>query len=104
MQFKEALANAALKEYGALSKLITQGEDYTKPEELDVDAYNLTNDLQGINKAKYIEYLKEYRKEMSKLNENGPKLYGLINHYLSEESLDKIKRQDKWLVTDSFLK
>jgi len=52
----------------------------------------MTNDPHGINKAKYIEDLKEYRKDMSKLNEKHPKLYGLIMQYLIEESLDEIKR------------
>ena len=37
---------------------------------------------------------------MSKLNGNPPKLYGLITQYLSEESLDEIKRQDKWEMID----
>jgi len=35
MQFKEALANAALKEYGTLGKLIKQGDDYEEPEETE---------------------------------------------------------------------
>ena len=80
--------------------MIKQGEEYTEPEEPDVEDYDLKNDPYGINKTKYIEDLKKYHKEMSKLNENRPKLYGLITQYLSEESLDEIKRQDKWETID----
>ena len=94
MQFKGALANAALKEYGTLGKLIKQGDDYEEPEDTDVDDNDLMNDPHGINKAKYIEDLKEYRKEVSKLNENRPKLYRLITQCLSKDCLDEIERQD----------
>jgi hypothetical protein len=98
--FKEALSNAALKEYGTLGKLIKQGEEFEFPQEPNVDEYDLEDDPYGINKATYIEDLKEYRKEASKMKENGPKLYGLITQYLSEESLDEVKRQDKWEEID----
>ena len=96
MSFKEALANVALKEYGALGKLIKQGDEYSKPKEPDLRTYDLENDEYGINKARYIEYLKDYRKEVNELKRDRPKLYGLIVQYLSEESLDEVKRQDKY--------
>jgi len=98
--FKEALANVALKEYGALGKLIKQGDEYTEPTEPDVDDYELDNDDFGINKARYIEDLKDYRKEINELKRDRPKLYGLITQYLSDESLDEIKRQEAWEKVD----
>eukprot|EP00590_Aulacoseira_subarctica_P002948 CAMPEP_0172417988 /NCGR_PEP_ID=MMETSP1064-20121228/4486_1 /TAXON_ID=202472 /ORGANISM="Aulacoseira subarctica , Strain CCAP 1002/5" /LENGTH=202 /DNA_ID=CAMNT_0013156619 /DNA_START=129 /DNA_END=734 /DNA_ORIENTATION=+ len=100
MFFKEALSNAALKEYGALGKMIKQGEEYSEPQEPDIDDYDLDDDPYGINKAKYIEDLKDYRKEINELKKNSPKLYGLITQYLSEESLDEIKSQEKWEEID----
>jgi len=87
MFFKEALSNAALKEYGALGKMIKQGEEYSEPQEPDIDDYDLDDDPYGINKAKYIEDLKDYRKEINELKKNSPKLYGLITQYLSEERI-----------------
>mmetsp|Transcript_28371 Transcript_28371/g.40666 ORF Transcript_28371/g.40666 Transcript_28371/m.40666 type:complete len:188 (+) Transcript_28371:1676-2239(+) len=98
--FKEALANVALKEYGALGKLIKQGDEYTEPTEPNVDDYELDNDDYGINKARYIEDLKDYRKEINELKRDRPKLYGLITQYLSEKSLDEVKRQDNWEAID----
>ena len=91
--FKEALANAALKEYGALGKLIKQGDEYKEPKAPNVKDYGLEDDDTGLQKALYLEDLKDYRKEKNKLDENRPKLYGLITQYLSIESLDEIKRQ-----------
>ena len=81
--FKEALANAALKEYGALDKLIKQGEKYKEPKAPDVEDYDLEDDDNGLQKALYQEDLKDYRKEKNKLDKNRPKLYGFITQYLS---------------------
>ena len=61
--FREALANAALKEYGALGKLIKQGDEYKEPVEPDVADYNLEGDDSGLRKTLYLEDLKDYRKE-----------------------------------------
>lgn len=96
-KFKEALSNTALKEYGVLGKLIKQGT-YAKiePKEPNDMDYKLDADPYGVNREKYLEDCKEYRKEMAKMRENKPKLYGLIMQYLSDESKDEIKRQDKY--------
>jgi len=98
--FKEALANAALKESGSLGKLIKQGDEYKEPNEPQVTDYVLTNDPFGINKATNIEDLKDYWKEYNELKRDRPKLYGLITQYLSEESLDDVKRQAEWKKID----
>ena len=65
MLFREALSNRALKDYGALGKMIKQGMDYKEPQEPRVDDYNLEDDEYGINKARFIEDLKDYRKEIT---------------------------------------
>ena len=90
----------AFKEYGALRKLIKHGDEYKGPKEPKVENYNLDNDEYGINKAKFIEDLKDYRKKINALKRDHPKLYGLITQYLSKESLDEIKRQDTWEKVD----
>jgi len=81
-KFKEAMSNAALTEYGLLGKLIKQGTiEKIAPKEPDVDTYGLDNDPYGVKKEKYLEDCKEHRKELHKMRENGPKLYGLITKY-----------------------
>mmetsp|Transcript_8044 Transcript_8044/g.11715 ORF Transcript_8044/g.11715 Transcript_8044/m.11715 type:complete len:223 (+) Transcript_8044:1626-2294(+) len=100
-KFKEALSNVALKEYGTLGKLIKQ-EKYEnfEPVEPDADDYELDNDPYGVNRAKYLDDCKDYRKEINKMRENRPKLYGLITQYLSAESRDEIKRQEGYEAID----
>ncbi len=95
-QHKERLSNAALKLYGPLGKLIKLGKYYL-PDEPDVDDYGLDEgDPYGLKKANYLEDMKEYRKETLRMKNDRPKLYALILQYLSEESLDEVKRQDKF--------
>jgi hypothetical protein len=40
--------------------------------------------------------MKEFRKESKAMEKDCPKLYALILQYLSEESLEEIKRSDDW--------
>ncbi len=92
-KFKEALSKAALKNYGNLGKLIKQGSYYT-PKIPDRADYDMQNDPDGLNKMAYLEDMKEYRKEIKAMEKDRPKLYALILQYLSEESLEEIKRED----------
>ena len=96
MEFKDALSNRALKDYGALSKMIKQGKNYKEPQEPKAHDYELKDNDNRINKARFIKDLKDYGKEINKLKEDHPKLYGLIIQYLSQESLDEIKRQENY--------
>ena len=100
MLFKDALSNRALKDYGALGKMIKQGKEYKEPQEPKVVDYKLDDNEYGINKARFIEDLKDYRKQINKLKDDHPKLYGLITQFLSQESLDEVKRQDDYEKID----
>ncbi len=40
--------------------------------------------------------MKEYRKEVKAMEKDRPKLYALILQYLSDESLEEVKRSDDW--------
>ena len=64
-KFKEAMSKAALKNYGQLGKLIKLG-DYFVPEEPFSTDYDLVNDPIGINKATYLEDMKEYHRSWPK--------------------------------------
>jgi hypothetical protein len=84
-KFKEALSKKALKKYDNLAKLIKLGK-YYEPEEPNSTDYDFVNDPLGVNKANYLEDMKEYRKELMRMQNDRPKLYALIYQYLSEES------------------
>jgi hypothetical protein len=94
-KFKEAISKAALKNYGNLGKLIKQGSYYT-PEMPERKDYDFQNDPDGLNKMAYLEDRKEYHKEIKAMEKDWPKLYALILQYLSEESLEEVKREDGW--------
>ena len=98
-KFKEAISKSALKNYGQLGKLIKLGKYYVPEEPLSTD-YDFINDPLGVNKAAYLEDMKEYRKEIMKMRNERPKLYALILQYLSDESLEEIKRSDKFEKID----
>jgi hypothetical protein len=94
-KFKEAISKVALKEYGDLGKLIQQGTYYIPPA-LDKTTYGSFDpkvDVDGMNKATYLEDMKVYHKKIRKMEDNRSKLFTLIMMYLSEESLDAIKRE-----------
>jgi len=99
IKFRDALSKAALKEYGEVGKLIKQ-EKMEKPKAPDRAKYNF-QDPDGIDKALYLEELKLYHRKMEECERNGPKLYGLILQYLSNESLDAIKRDPDWADTEA---
>ena len=98
-KFKEALSKKALKKYGNLGKLIKL-EKYYEPDEPDLMEYDMVNDPMGVNKANYMEDMKEYRKELMRMRNDRPKLFALIYQYLSDESQEEIKRSDKFKEID----
>ena len=63
--------------------------------------YNLAIDPLGVAKVAYLEDMKEHRREIIKMHQDCPKLYGLILQYLSEESLDEVKHEDKYEDIDN---
>jgi hypothetical protein len=97
-KFKEAISKVALKEYGDLGKLIRQGTCYIPPAP-DKTKYGLFDpnvNIDGRNKAMYLEDMKAYRKKIREMEDDRSKLFALIVMYLSEESLDAVKREPKW--------
>jgi hypothetical protein len=95
MLFKEALSKKVLVKYGNLGKLIKLGY-IPLPEQPDRESYALDEDPDGINRLDYLEDMKQYRKEVAELKRNGPKLYGTILKYLSDESLDAVQKEAGW--------
>jgi hypothetical protein len=48
----------------------------------------------------YLEDMKEWQKEKVIMHRDRPKLFALLLQYLSEESLEVVKRDENWDVTD----
>jgi hypothetical protein len=83
-----------LKEYGQLGKLIKQ-ETIERPVEPDRSSYNFS-DPDRLDRALYLEELKLYHRKIEDYDKNAPKLYGLILQYLSNESLEAVKKDEGW--------
>jgi hypothetical protein len=49
-----------------------------------------------MNKATYLENMKAYREKIREMEDDCSKLFALIIMYLSEESLDAVKREPNW--------
>ncbi len=97
-KFKEAISKVALKEYGDLGKLIRQGAYYIPPapDKTKYGSFDPAIDVDGMNKVTYLEDMKAYRKKMREMEDDRSKLFALIIMYLSEESLDAVKRESGW--------
>ena len=66
-KFKEAISKNALKSYGLLGKMIKTGK-YYEPEESNSLDYDFVNDHLCANRSAYLEDMKEYRKELTKIH------------------------------------
>jgi len=97
-KFKEAISKVALKEYGDLGKLIRQGTYYIPPapNKTTYGSFDPKIDVDGMNKATYLEDMKAYRKKIREMEDDCSKLFTLIIMYLSEGSLDAVKQETNW--------
>jgi hypothetical protein len=93
-KFRDALSKAALKEFGSIGKLIKQ-EKLEIPEEPDRAEYNFA-DPDGLVCAIYLEELKKYNHRLEEYEKNAPRLFGLILQYLSNKSLEAVKKDEGW--------
>jgi hypothetical protein len=92
MRFREALSKKALEEYGVMGKLILKGV-IEEPKEPNKVLYDLDDEYEKLD---YMEEMKTYRKLRNEQKEKKPKLYATILKYLSEESLEAVKRATEW--------
>jgi hypothetical protein len=53
-------------------------------------------DVDRMNKALYLKEMKVYHKKIREMEHDCSKLFTLIMMYLSEESLDAVKREPNW--------
>jgi hypothetical protein len=97
MKFKEALSKKALQEYGKVGRLNLK-ERLVRPAEPDPINYNTdaTNPNARLEELKYIEDIKVHRKKVTDMERDMPKLYAFILKYLSDESLEAVKKDANW--------
>jgi hypothetical protein len=55
--------------------------------------FDAANDPDGIKKATYLEAMKRHQKKLASMEDDCAKLFGMIMMYLSEESLDVVKKE-----------
>jgi hypothetical protein len=58
--------------------------------------FNSTNDPDGLKKATYLEAMKHHQKKIASMEDDHAKLFAMIMMYLSEESLDAVKKEPTW--------
>jgi hypothetical protein len=75
-----------------LGKLILKGK-IENPVEPDKEDFDLNDEF---DKVAYLEELKLYRKLKNKQKEKKPKLYATILKYLSEKSLEVVRKAKDW--------
>ncbi len=97
-KFKEVISEVALKEYVDLGKLIHQGTYYIPPAPAKAiyGLFGPATNIDRMNKATYLEGPKAYHKKIREMEDDRLKLFALIMMYLSEESLDAVKRESNW--------
>ncbi len=97
-KFKEAISKAALKQYGDLGRLIHQGSYYIPPEpnRATYGPFDTANDPDGLKKATYLEAMKHHQKKLASMEDDRARLFAMIMMYLSEESLDAVKKEPTW--------
>jgi len=93
-KFKEALSEVAMEKYGNLGKLIDL-ERYYLP---DIEFTDF--EAMGYSEARIehleLEEYKEHTRKLTKMEENRPKLYGLIMQHMSVESKDEVAQDEDY--------
>jgi hypothetical protein len=95
-KFRAALSNEATEKFGNLGKLIDL-EKYHQPSFVveDYKAMGFT-DKQG--ERMNFERFKEHTRKLTKMEEDRPKLYGLIMKHMSMESKDEVAQEPDYEV------
>ena len=99
---QEVISKAALKQYGNLEKIIHQ-ETYfipSEPSRATCGPFDATNDPDGLKKDNYLEAMKHHQKKLVTMVDNHAKLFVMILMYLSEESLDTVKKEPMWTTIE----
>jgi hypothetical protein len=58
--------------------------------------FDSMNDLNGLKKVTYLEAMKHHQKKLASMENDHAKLFAMIMMYLSEESLDAVKKEPTW--------
>ena len=95
--FKQKLGIKAMQLYGNLARFI-ETDQYYEPERPDPSHYELgeDDDPHGFNREEFRALLKEYTAEKAQMNRNKPQIYAFIYSYLSNESVDEVKKHERY--------
>jgi hypothetical protein len=102
-QFKEALLNQFTADFGRLGEFLETGRHYAPPTPTRLGLIGLANALQTQEEKDDLEWsfknkLKAHQSRLQKIEEELPKMYGIIIRNISIESLDKVKQDPTWPV------
>jgi hypothetical protein len=93
-KFREALSEVAMEKCGNLGKLIDLERNYLPDIELtDFEAMGYSE--ARIERLELEEY-KEHTRKLTKMEEDRPKLYGLIMQHMSVESKDEVAQDEDY--------
>jgi len=93
-KFREALSEVAMEKYGNLGKLIDL-ERYYLPDIEFTDFEAMGYSEARIERLELEEY-KEHTRKLTKMEEDRPKLYGLIMQHMSVESKDEVAQDEDY--------
>jgi hypothetical protein len=95
-KFRAALSNEATERYGNLGKLIDLEQYYVPTFVLEDYTAMGFSDEQG--ERMNLEKFKEHSRKLTKMEEDRPKLYGLIMKNMSVESRDEVAQEPNYEV------
>jgi hypothetical protein len=93
-KFRETLSEVAMEKFGNLGKLIDL-EEYYLPEMVFTDFEAMGYSDTRIERLELEEY-KEHTRKLTKMEEDRPKLYGLIMQHMSVESKDEVAQDEEY--------
>jgi hypothetical protein len=91
-KFRETLSEVAMEKFGNLGKLIDL-EEYYLPEMVFTDFKAMGYSDARIERLELEEY-NEHTRKLTKMEEDRPKLYGLIIQHMSIESKDEVAQDE----------
>ena len=95
-KFRQALSNEAMEKYGNLGRLIDQ-EQYYLPTFVMEDYQAMGFSEEQADKMN-LERFREHQKKLTKMEEDRPKLYGLMMKHMSVESKDEVAQEPDYDV------
>jgi hypothetical protein len=95
-KFRQALSNKVMEKFGNIGKLIDL-EQYYIPTFMMEDYQAMGFSDEQVDKMN-LERFREHTKKLTKMEEDRPKLYGLMMRHMSVESKDEVAQEPEYDV------